>query len=357
MVSQQEARDDTHYVWLYEGSQWKQKVYALGALCAAISIVLFPLWPLVLRQGVWYLSMGCVGLLGLFLGLTVFRLVLYCLSVLVAPRGLWLYPNLLADVGVIDSFRPFWAWEEVCYCSSPASVNRSVFPYSSILTIFIWIDTGRAKGQTTGKTRKATAAQGAAGQCCRLHQLQNRCRYRYPRRPLWRLLLFSCETRSHADGETRNQGSQCRRQEGTCSQCRCTAREGRAQVRLWTTTDAQSVRGRRQLGSIISCFSRHFLCLCLVFFFVLLRALACLVSQGCLSCCMLCLPIFTVFLFFVFVSVMFASPISGACSPTRPPFDRRTCIEYNHSWQGFQLKWPHPRCSPLPSSFLIVTIH
>jgi translocation protein SEC62 len=113
IMQQQEANDDNYYIWLYEGKQIMQKVYAALALAAVIAVVLFPLWPLVLRQGVWYLSMGMLGLVGLFFGLAIVRLVLFCVTVVTMPRGLWLYPNLFEDVGFFDSFRPVWAWQEV----------------------------------------------------------------------------------------------------------------------------------------------------------------------------------------------------------------------------------------------------
>lgn len=112
---QQNADDDSHYVWLYEGSQWKQKLYALLALVAVFAVVMFPLWPLVMRQGVWYLSMGMLGLIGLFFAMAIFRLILFCITVFIVPPGLWLYPNLFEDVGFFDSFRPVWAWQEVSH--------------------------------------------------------------------------------------------------------------------------------------------------------------------------------------------------------------------------------------------------
>ncbi|KAF2651192.1 translocation protein [Lophiostoma macrostomum CBS 122681] len=108
----QEANDDVHYVWLYEGSQWKQKLYAVGALVLVMSVVLFPLWPFFLRQGVWYLSMAMLGLIGLFFGMAIVRLILFIITMFTAPPGLWLYPNLFEDVGFFDSFRPVWAWQE-----------------------------------------------------------------------------------------------------------------------------------------------------------------------------------------------------------------------------------------------------
>lgn len=110
---QQEIRDDLHYVWLYEGPQWRQKVYASGALAAIMAVVMFPLWPVKLRLGVWYLSMGMLGLIGLFFVMAVFRLILFCATVFIVPPGLWLYPNLFEDVGFFDSFRPLWGWQEV----------------------------------------------------------------------------------------------------------------------------------------------------------------------------------------------------------------------------------------------------
>jgi translocation protein SEC62 len=108
----QEANDDNYYIWLYEGSQWKQKLYAAGALVMVIAVVLFPLWPLFLRQGVWYLSMGMLGLIGLFFAMAIVRLILFIITMFAAPPGLWLYPNLFEDVGFFDSFRPVWAWQE-----------------------------------------------------------------------------------------------------------------------------------------------------------------------------------------------------------------------------------------------------
>ena len=126
---QQEAQDDMHYMWLYEGSQWKNKLYALGALVLVFAVVMFPLWPLVLRQGVWYLSMGMTGLLGLFFVMAIFRLILFIITMFAAPPGLWLYPNLFEDVGFFDSFKPLWAWHEVC------TLPRSRLGKAGMLTV------------------------------------------------------------------------------------------------------------------------------------------------------------------------------------------------------------------------------
>ncbi|KAI9645377.1 Translocation protein S62 [Ciborinia camelliae] len=109
---QQECQDDLHFVWLYEGAQIKQKLYAAGFLALAFALVMFPLWPIKVRLGVWYLSMGMLGLLGLFFAMAIFRLILFGMTMFVVPPGLWLYPNLFEDVGFFDSFRPVWGWQE-----------------------------------------------------------------------------------------------------------------------------------------------------------------------------------------------------------------------------------------------------
>ncbi|KAM0563291.1 hypothetical protein ACHAPJ_001009 [Fusarium lateritium] len=109
---QQEARDDMYYAWLWEGSQLKRKVYAGLALLAIFAIVLYPLWPLVLRQGVYYLSWGLLGLLGLFFLMAIFRVILFCITYFTNSPGLWLFPNLWEDVSFVDSFKPVWAWHE-----------------------------------------------------------------------------------------------------------------------------------------------------------------------------------------------------------------------------------------------------
>ncbi|EZF72080.1 hypothetical protein H105_05800 [Trichophyton soudanense CBS 452.61] len=102
----------SHYVWLYEGPQWKQKAMAAGVLAAIMAVVMFPLWPIMLRQGVWYLSVGMMGLLCLFFAMAIFRLILFAVTFFVASPGLWLFPNLFEDVGFFESFVPVWGWQE-----------------------------------------------------------------------------------------------------------------------------------------------------------------------------------------------------------------------------------------------------
>src|SRR5450432_416605 len=77
---QQDCKEELHFVWLYEGSQIKTKLYAAGALLLIFAIVLFPLWPMKMRLAVWYISMGMLGLIGLFFVMSIFRLILFIVT-------------------------------------------------------------------------------------------------------------------------------------------------------------------------------------------------------------------------------------------------------------------------------------
>ena len=110
---QQEAGDDMYYVWLWEGSQVMRKVYAALALAAIFAVVCYPLWPVKLRQGGYYLSWAFLCFMGLFFAMAIFRVILFCITYFILSPGFWLFPNLWEDVSVVDSFKPVWAWHEV----------------------------------------------------------------------------------------------------------------------------------------------------------------------------------------------------------------------------------------------------
>ncbi|KAA8909574.1 translocation protein Sec62-domain-containing protein [Sphaerosporella brunnea] len=109
---QQRIEPQEYYVFLYEPRTWTQTLTAAALVIGLFGIVLFPLWPPMLRLGVWYLSMGMLGLIGLFMVMSVFRLILFLVTCVIVSPGLWLYPNLFEDVGFFDSFRPLWAWHK-----------------------------------------------------------------------------------------------------------------------------------------------------------------------------------------------------------------------------------------------------
>lgn len=108
----QAINEDWYYMWIWEGSQIKLYIGAAALVATVLAAVMFPLWPSFLRLGVWYLSVGVLVLLGVFFGIAIIRLILFVLTMFTIPPGIWLFPNLFEDVGIVDSFIPFWGWDE-----------------------------------------------------------------------------------------------------------------------------------------------------------------------------------------------------------------------------------------------------
>lgn len=101
-LSQQQAfAQDGYYAWFYEGPQWTTYVGGIGMVAVMLAGVMFPLWPPTLRLGVWYLSIGVLALIGVFFGIAILRLIFYIITVVVASPGIWVFPQLFADVGFV----------------------------------------------------------------------------------------------------------------------------------------------------------------------------------------------------------------------------------------------------------------
>ncbi|SCV74339.1 BQ2448_6771 [Microbotryum intermedium] len=111
IVPQQLFAPDEYYVWLKDANPIRQLLLAAAMVAVVLGAVMFPLWPTKLRIGVWYLSVGLLGLIGVFIALAVVRLIFWIITVVVAKPGIWIFPNLFADVGFVDSFIPLWSWD------------------------------------------------------------------------------------------------------------------------------------------------------------------------------------------------------------------------------------------------------
>ncbi|KZT01241.1 translocation protein [Laetiporus sulphureus 93-53] len=92
-----------YYAWFYEGAQWTTYVGGVVMVAVMLAGVMFPLWPPIMRMGVSYLSMGVLGIAGLFIALAIVRLVFYIITIIVASPGIWIFPKLFADVGFVST--------------------------------------------------------------------------------------------------------------------------------------------------------------------------------------------------------------------------------------------------------------
>ena len=99
---QQMFTSDGHFAWFYEGSQWTTYVGGVAMVVVMLAGVMFPLWPSTLRLGVWYLSILVLALIGIFFGVAVVRLIFYIITMVATPPGIWIFPQLFADVGFVS---------------------------------------------------------------------------------------------------------------------------------------------------------------------------------------------------------------------------------------------------------------
>ncbi|KAH7108136.1 translocation protein [Auriculariales sp. MPI-PUGE-AT-0066] len=111
VVQMQGFKPDGYYAWFYEGSQITTYLGGVAMVAVILAGVMFPLWPPIMRQGVWYLSVGMLGLIGLFFIIAIIRLIFYIITLIVTPPGIWIFPQLFADVGFVESFIPLWEWD------------------------------------------------------------------------------------------------------------------------------------------------------------------------------------------------------------------------------------------------------
>lgn len=101
------------YVWIYEPIPVYYWFFGTLVVLGAIGVCLFPLWPLTIRHGVYYLSVAAAGFLVFILALAIIRMIVFCL-LWVPTLGrchLWLLPNLTADVGFFASFWPLYQYD------------------------------------------------------------------------------------------------------------------------------------------------------------------------------------------------------------------------------------------------------
>ncbi|KAK9307776.1 hypothetical protein QLX08_002011 [Tetragonisca angustula] len=113
------------YVWIYEPIPIYYWFFGTLVVLGAIGVCLFPLWPLTIRHGVYYISVAAAGFLVFILALAIIRLIVFCL-LWVPTLGrchLWLLPNLTADVGFFASFWPLYQYE---YYGSTSESDRKV---------------------------------------------------------------------------------------------------------------------------------------------------------------------------------------------------------------------------------------
>lgn len=103
---------DEVYMWIYDPVHPKTIIYGVLVVIGAIILCLFPLWPMQMREYVWYLSVFAAIFLGALIVVALLRYVIFsAIWLLTAGRHhFWLLPNLTEECGVLESFVPLYAY-------------------------------------------------------------------------------------------------------------------------------------------------------------------------------------------------------------------------------------------------------
>jgi len=100
------------YVWLYDPTPWYYYIAGTAIVLGIIAVCLFPLWPMEMRQGVYYLSVAAAGFLVFIIVLAVIKYIIFVLLFIFTAGKLrfWIFPNLTEDVGFFESFWPIYVY-------------------------------------------------------------------------------------------------------------------------------------------------------------------------------------------------------------------------------------------------------
>jgi hypothetical protein len=127
---------DAYYTWFTPSSPLSTILGGVAMIIVMLAGVMFPLWPPKLRLGVYYLSIGVLGLIGVFIAIAIVRLILWMVTSLVLRKGIWWFPNLFEDVGFVSLLFPF------SHSVPPASFTHH--PRRSCVLLWPWpLDPGR----------------------------------------------------------------------------------------------------------------------------------------------------------------------------------------------------------------------
>lgn len=110
IAPQQTFEDEEYFMWFYSPVPMMLYLKGAGILLAVVALIAFPLWPFRARKLAWMASLWALVFVGLMIVLAIIRLILFCITLVALRPGIWLFPNLFADVGFIDSFRPLYSW-------------------------------------------------------------------------------------------------------------------------------------------------------------------------------------------------------------------------------------------------------
>lgn len=98
------------YTTKYDLNSVENSLGKFGLYFALFIGALFPIWPYILQRMMLYATYFFILIIGSIAWFSIVRLLVYIPLRIIGRPG-WVFPNLYCDVGLFDTFRPFFAWD------------------------------------------------------------------------------------------------------------------------------------------------------------------------------------------------------------------------------------------------------
>ncbi|SMN21197.1 similar to Saccharomyces cerevisiae YPL094C SEC62 Essential subunit of Sec63 complex (Sec63p, Sec62p, Sec66p and Sec72p) [Maudiozyma saulgeensis] len=116
MSKQAQLTPDEYYVWNYNPKSLWDYATVVAVVAGILALVCYPLWPVSMRKGSYYVSLAALVFLGAFFTIAIIRLILFLTSLIFVSggktQGFWIFPNLFEDCGILESFKPLYGFGE-----------------------------------------------------------------------------------------------------------------------------------------------------------------------------------------------------------------------------------------------------
>ncbi|CAL9732668.1 translocation protein Sec62p [Monosporozyma unispora] len=119
-----------YYIWNYNPKTIWDYLMVWGVILTILALVCYPLWPLSMRRGTYYISLAALWFIIAFFVIAIIRL---CIAILSYPftRGdksvglFWIFPNFFEDCGIVDSFKPLYGFGDLETYSYQKKMKRA----------------------------------------------------------------------------------------------------------------------------------------------------------------------------------------------------------------------------------------
>ncbi|OQS54034.1 SEC62 [Ecytonucleospora hepatopenaei] len=112
------------FIWAKEDNSTLNIILLFMVLVMAAGLAITKKWPSWYRYVLYYLRYPILAFFVFMLAAAVVRLVVYLVTLFVCKEQCWIWPNLFADCGFIESFRPMYEWTNTNSGSSNGSGNN-----------------------------------------------------------------------------------------------------------------------------------------------------------------------------------------------------------------------------------------